>query len=100
MTYLVTLRNKDFLACFIAVNLLKHPVRVEMGKLYRKGLECVTLRDVVFNSHLELLLRKAISAYAFEFVVCHSGREEVGELGVPLGPKVVVVTTHRPDLVT
>lgn len=69
MPYLVALRQEDLLACFIGVDVLNHPVRVEVNELDRKRLKRVTFRHVVLNALLELFLRESMSTNSFELVV-------------------------------
>jgi hypothetical protein len=71
MPCLVTLCQKDFLACLIRVNVLHHPICVEVCELNWECFERVALRHVVFDTHLEFLLRIATASNAFKFVICN-----------------------------
>lgn len=69
MPHLVALSKENLLACFIRIDVLDHPVRVKMNKLYRERLKRMSFRHVVLNPILEFFLCEPLATNSLKLVV-------------------------------
>jgi hypothetical protein len=94
VAHLVSLGQEHFLSNFVAVNVLYHPVGVEVSELNWEGFEGVAFRNVILYSLLEFLRGEAASTDSFELVVGECSGEQVAQLRIPLSAKTVVVASN------
>ena len=69
MFHLIAAGRQDLLPHLIVINVVHHPLRIEMRELHRQCLEGVSLRDMIFYSSLEFLVGEGLPRNTFEFVV-------------------------------
>ena len=72
MLHLVTPCHQDFLANFIAVDVMHDLLSVKMSELNWQSLESVTLWHMILHCCLEFFIRKSNSTYSLELVINQS----------------------------
>lgn len=95
----ISLRKEYFRADLICIDVLNHPIRFEVAKLYGKSFKDVTFRYVILDAVLELFRGKRAAAHSLVLVVCKGCRKDIAELVVPLSGKVVIVLPDGANLV-
>ena len=98
MSHLVRSFDQNYvLADLVLEDVVHHPLGVHVGELDGESLESVTLRDIVFDTCLKLIIGESLSANSFKLVVGQSCLKHVAQLAVPVCLEVSTIILSNPS---